>query len=171
MSFFSKKNTNTELKFVEKLADILSKNDFADIEVKTKNFSIKINRKVKATENYTTYVPANTSVNNSGKNTADTIEPVLETSSQKTKNDEASNFVAADILHSPMVGTVYLAPSPDSKEFVQVGMAVTKGQTIVIVEAMKTMNHIAAHKDGIIKAILVVNEQPIEYNEKLAIIE
>ena len=72
---------------------------------------------------------------------------------------------------SPMVGTAYLAPEPDAAPFVQVGTRVTQGQTIMIIEAMKTMNHIPAPKAGVVIAILVGNGQPVEFGEPLAIIE
>jgi acetyl-CoA carboxylase biotin carboxyl carrier protein len=72
---------------------------------------------------------------------------------------------------SPMVGTAYLAPEPGSAPFVEVGTRVAQGQTIMIIEAMKTMNHIPAPKAGVVTAILVGNAQPVEFGEPLAIIE
>ena len=72
---------------------------------------------------------------------------------------------------SPMVGTAYLAPEPGAAPFVQIGTRVTQGQTILIIEAMKTMNHIPAPKAGVVTAILVGNGQPVEFGELLAIIE
>jgi acetyl-CoA carboxylase biotin carboxyl carrier protein len=71
---------------------------------------------------------------------------------------------------SPMVGTFYRSASPGAKPFVEVGDAVKKGQTVCIIEAMKLMNEIEADKDGVIKAILVENGQPVEYGEPLLII-
>ena len=70
-----------------------------------------------------------------------------------------------------MVGTAYLAPQPGDPAFVEVGSKVTQGQTILIIEAMKTMNHIPANKAGVVTAILVGNGQPVEFGEPLAIIE
>jgi acetyl-CoA carboxylase biotin carboxyl carrier protein len=72
---------------------------------------------------------------------------------------------------SPMVGTAYLAPEPSAAPFVEVGARVAQGQTILIIEAMKTMNHIPAPKAGVVTAILVGNGQPVEFGEPLAIIE
>lgn len=72
---------------------------------------------------------------------------------------------------SPMVGTAYLSPDPNSPPFVQEGQEVKEGQTVLIVEAMKTMNAIPAPKSGKVTRILVVNEQPVEYDEVLMIIE
>ena len=74
-------------------------------------------------------------------------------------------------VFSPMVGTVYTSPDPDSAAFIKVGDTVSAGQTILIVEAMKVMNQIHAANGGTVKAILVENAQPIEYGEALVIIE
>ena len=73
-------------------------------------------------------------------------------------------------LKSPMVGTFYRAASPDSKPFVEVGDTVKKGQAVCIIEAMKLMNEIEADHDGVVKAVLVENGQPVEYGEPLLII-
>jgi acetyl-CoA carboxylase biotin carboxyl carrier protein len=75
------------------------------------------------------------------------------------------------VVPSPMVGTAYLAPEPGAPQFVEIGARVTQGQTILIIEAMKTMNHIPAPKAGVVTAILVGNGQPVEFGEPLAIIE
>jgi acetyl-CoA carboxylase biotin carboxyl carrier protein len=74
-------------------------------------------------------------------------------------------------LKSPMVGTAFLAAQPGDPPFVEMGSKVTQGQTILIIEAMKTMNHIPAPKAGVVTAILVGNGQPVEFGELLAIIE
>jgi acetyl-CoA carboxylase biotin carboxyl carrier protein len=74
-------------------------------------------------------------------------------------------------VRSPMVGTAYLSPEPDAAPFVEVGSRVAQGQTLLIIEAMKTMNHIPAPKAGTVTRILVGNRQPVEFGEPLAIIE
>ncbi len=74
-------------------------------------------------------------------------------------------------VRSPMVGTTYLGPEPGAPPFVGVGSRVVQGQTILIIEAMKTMNHIPAPKAGVVTRILVGNRQPVEFGEPLAIIE
>jgi acetyl-CoA carboxylase biotin carboxyl carrier protein len=79
--------------------------------------------------------------------------------------------IEGHVVKSPMVGTFYRSPSPGAKAFVEVGDAVKAGQTICIIEAMKLMNEIEADKDGVIKAILAENGQPVEYGEPLVIIE
>ncbi len=75
------------------------------------------------------------------------------------------------LVRSPMVGTAYLAPEPGAAPYVSVGRAVAKGDTLLIIEAMKVMNPIAAPRAGTVKAILVENEQPVEYDQPLVIVE
>ncbi|MEW7312528.1 acetyl-CoA carboxylase biotin carboxyl carrier protein [Buttiauxella gaviniae] len=79
--------------------------------------------------------------------------------------------VSGHIVRSPMVGTFYRTPSPDAKAFVEVGQKVNVGDTLCIVEAMKMMNQIEADKAGVVKAILVENGQPVEFDEPLVVIE
>ena len=74
-------------------------------------------------------------------------------------------------IKSPIIGTAYLAPEPGAKKFVEVGQKIKKGQTIMIVEAMKTMNHIPSSSEGIVKKILVNDGQPVEFGQTLAILE
>ncbi len=78
---------------------------------------------------------------------------------------------STSIIKSPMVGTVYLSPSPEEPSFIQVGKKVKKGETILIIEAMKTMNHIPSTLEGTVKDILVNNESPVEFDTPLVIIE
>ena len=82
---------------------------------------------------------------------------------------DAANHPGA--VKSPMVGTVYLAPEPGAPQFAEPGSSVTQGETLLIIEAMKTMNHIPAPKSGTVKQILVENGQPVEFGEPLLIIE
>ena len=77
----------------------------------------------------------------------------------------------SNAISSPMVGTIYLKPDPESEPFVSEGDKVKKGDTLLIIEAMKTMNNIPADKDGVIKKVLVENEQPIQFGDPLVIIE
>ena len=101
------------------------------------------------------------------------FSPSTDNSSKiEVKNDSDSE--SDDLLNaisSPMVGTIYLKPDPDSKPFIRKGDRVKKGDTLLIIEAMKTMNNIPADKDGLIKKILVENEQPIQFGDPLVIIE
>ena len=94
--------------------------------------------------------------------------------SETNKGNEIDKSETKDIsnaITSPMVGTIYLKPDPDSEPFVKEGDKVKKGDTLLIIEAMKTMNNIAADKDGVIKQVLVENEQPIQFGDPLVIIE
>ncbi|CNK43392.1 acetyl-CoA carboxylase biotin carboxyl carrier protein [Yersinia alsatica] len=79
--------------------------------------------------------------------------------------------ISGHIVRSPMVGTFYRTPSPDAKAFIEVGQKVSAGDTLCIVEAMKMMNQIEADKSGTVKAILVENGQPVEFDEPLVVIE
>jgi acetyl-CoA carboxylase biotin carboxyl carrier protein len=76
----------------------------------------------------------------------------------------------ADVLKSPMVGTVYLRPSPESKPFIEIGSHVTAGQKVLLIEAMKTFNDIVAHKSGAVIALLVDDGSPVEYDQPLMVI-
>ena len=84
------------------------------------------------------------------------------------KNDEQ---VDGTRIKSPIIGTAYQAPEPGGKKFAQVGESIKKGQTIMIVEAMKTMNHITSTSDGVVKKILVNDGQPVEFGQTLVIIK
>ena len=74
-------------------------------------------------------------------------------------------------IKSPIIGTAYLAPEPGAKQFVQVGDKIKKGQTIMIVEAMKTMNHVPSTNEGIVKSILVKDGQPVEFGQTLIVLK
>ena len=91
-------------------------------------------------------------------------------SNPSINNSEENNQIKNAVL-SPMVGTIYLRPDPESPTFINEGDEVKKGQTLLIIEAMKTMNNISAENDGTVKKILVENEQPIQFDEPLLIIE
>ncbi|MEK0436499.1 MAG: acetyl-CoA carboxylase biotin carboxyl carrier protein [Candidatus Fonsibacter lacus] len=82
-----------------------------------------------------------------------------------------NNINKANIIKSPMVGTAYLAPEPGAKPFVTVGTNIKKGQTIIIIEAMKTMNHVPSTKDGVVKKILVTDGEAVEFDQDLILVE
>jgi acetyl-CoA carboxylase biotin carboxyl carrier protein len=87
---------------------------------------------------------------------------------EKKGGNEDSSFSA---ITSPIVGTAYLAPEPNAKKFVEVGDKIKKGQTVVIIEAMKTMNHVPASQDGVVKKILVKNGEPVEFGQTLLLVK
>jgi acetyl-CoA carboxylase biotin carboxyl carrier protein len=95
---------------------------------------------------------------------------VSETITSNNKSDSSTKEEGIEIK-SPIIGTVYLAPEPGAKQFIQVGDKIKKGQTILIVEAMKTMNHIPTTSDGTVKKILVKDGQPVEFGQNLIVLK
>ena len=92
----------------------------------------------------------------------------------QTKNnvdEEEIDLSDKIIIKSPIVGTAYLAPEPGGKKFVEVGKKIKKGDTVMIIEAMKTMNHVPSTSDGIIKEVCVNDGQPVEFDQKIVILE
>ncbi len=87
------------------------------------------------------------------------------------KDNSSSSALSENIIKSPMVGTVYLSPSPEEPAFIHVGKKLKKGDTILIIEAMKTMNQIPSSLEGTVKEILVNNESPVEFDTPLIIVE
>ena len=79
--------------------------------------------------------------------------------------------VPRSVIKSPIVGTAYLAPQPGAKPFVSVGKKIKKGETIIIVEAMKTMNHVPSTSDGIVKKVCVEDGQPVEFGQTIIVLE
>ena len=88
----------------------------------------------------------------------------------KNENQNEKKIVGTEIK-SPIIGTAYLAPEPGGKKFAEVGKKIKKGDTVMIVEAMKTMNHVPSTKDGIIKEIIVEDGQPVEFGQTLVILD
>ena len=79
--------------------------------------------------------------------------------------------ISGEPVKSPIVGTAYLAPEPGAKPFVSVGKKIKKGETLLIVEAMKTMNHVPSTSDGVVKEVCVEDWQPVEFDQKIAILD
>ena len=84
---------------------------------------------------------------------------------------DEENDTSKIIIKSPIVGTAYLAAEPGGKKFVEVGKKIKKGDTVMIVEAMKTMNHVPSSSDGIVKEICVEDSQPVEFGQKIVVLE
>ena len=95
----------------------------------------------------------------------------IETHNLKNQNKVVEQEDPKKSVKSPIVGTAYLAPEPGAKKFVDVGKKIKKGDTVIIVEAMKTMNHIPSSQDGIVKEICVDDGQPVEFGQNLIIFE
>jgi len=88
-----------------------------------------------------------------------------------TSVEEAIDLSDKIIVKSPIVGTAYLAPEPGGKKFVEIGKKIKKGDTVMIIEAMKTMNHVPSTSDGVVKEICVEDGQPVEFDQKIIVLE
>ena len=150
---------STEAGFVKELADILDQAGLAELEYETDAVAIRLSR-------VTTTAPVAAAPVAAAPVAAAPIaiaEPALDLPANPADHPGA--------VKSPMVGTVYTAPEPDAPAFITEGAAVTAGQTLFIVEAMKVMNPITAPKAGTVVKIFVQNAQPIEFGEALVIVE
>jgi len=150
-----------DARLVRQLADILSDTGLSEIEVEHGELKIRVARTLTAAP-VMAAAPAPVAVAAHAPVAAPAAAPVVEA---------APAAARGDTVNSPMVGTVYLQPQPGADPFVKVGDAVTAGQTLFIVEAMKTMNPIPAPKGGRIVEILVSDAQPVEFGTPLAVIE
>ena len=153
-----------DIKFINEMTELLCKHELSEIEYNktlSENSSISIRIK-KGVEQVLPFDPNNLNVANNFLN-SNPVEDSHETVEEVTEN--------SSILSSPMVGTVYLSPDPNSDPFVKIGDTVKEGQPVVIIEAMKTMNHIPANKSGIIRKIFVDDASPVEFGDPLITIE
>ncbi|GHC61082.1 acetyl-CoA carboxylase biotin carboxyl carrier protein [Limoniibacter endophyticus] len=146
---------------VRSLAEILNDTNLTEIEIEQGELRIRVSRQNAAAPAYAPYpqfaAPAPS---------APAATPVASAPAATPAPRDDKNAVT-----SPMVGTAYLAPAPGAKAFIEVGQQVKEGQTLLIVEAMKTMNQIPSPRSGTVKAILCEDSQPVEYGEPLVIIE
>lgn len=145
-----------DARLVRRLAGILNETGLSEIEVEHDGLKIRVARTLTAAAPVAVAAP----VVAAAPAPAPAAEPA----------QAPAEPAAGDAVKSPMVGTVYLQPQPDAPAFVRVGDTVTEGQTLMIVEAMKTMNPIPAPRAGRILEIIVANGQPVEFGEPLAII-
>ena len=146
-----------DARLVRRLAGILNDTGLSEIEVEHDGLRIRVARTLTAAASVAVAAPL--------------PAPVAAAPAAEAPAPAAAPAVAAgDAVKSPMVGTVYLQPQPDAPAFVKVGDTVAEGQTLMIVEAMKTMNPIPAPRAGKVLEILAVNGQPVEFGEPLAII-
>jgi acetyl-CoA carboxylase biotin carboxyl carrier protein len=148
---------NVDTKLVRELAELLAETGLTEIEVEDRDRKVRVARgggMMMAAPQHMPPSPASA--------------PAPAAAAPAPAPDAAADVAGA--LKSPMVGTVYLAPEPGAQPFVKVGDTVKQGDTLVVVEAMKVMNPIAADKAGTIQAILVENAQPVEYDQPLVVI-
>ena len=146
-------------KMVRRIADILVETGVTEIEVEQGELRIRVARQITAAAQPVSYAVAPATA---------VAAPVIAPTAPAV---EAEPELKGEPVKSPMVGTVYLQPQPDAAPFVRVGDRVAAGQTLLIVEAMKTMNPIPAHRAGVVLAVLVEDAQPVEFGEPLVLIE
>ncbi len=149
-----------DIRKVKKLIELLEESGIAEIEIHEGEESVRISRQ----SANTVVAPAPVAVAAPAPAPAPTA-PVAATA--EIPKEEISGHV----VKSPMVGAFYSSASPTAKSFVEVGQTVAVGDTLCIIEAMKLMNQIESDKAGVVKAILVENGQPVEYNQPLFVIE
>jgi acetyl-CoA carboxylase biotin carboxyl carrier protein len=156
-------STSIDTRLVRRLAAILSETGLTEVEVEHGGLRIKVCRQVTVAAAAPLALPPEA--------VAAPGAPARDTAHAPSQGDSTESLPAGELVKSPMVGTAYLQPEPHSPPFVRVGDKVSAGQTLLIVEAMKTMNAISAPKAGVISAILVVDGQPVEFGAPLAVIE
>ena len=139
-------------KLIKELSEYLDEFKLTEIEFTDKDTKIKVSKN-------------NISVNNQQT-------PILQNSTSVNENSQPTKKVNSGLeIASPIIGTAYHAPEPGAKKFVEIGKKIKKGDTVMIVEAMKTMNHVPSTTDGIIKEICVEDGQPVEYGQTIIIVE
>ena len=136
-------------KLIKELVDNLKEFDLSELEYQDGSIKIKVSRATKGIEQIKT-------------------SAVVSPTKSVLKSSNESEGIR---VKSPIIGTAYLAPEPGAKKFVEVGDKIKKGQTVMIVEAMKTMNHVPSTFDGVVKEILVTDGQPVEFGQALIILE
>ena len=134
---------------IKELTDYLNEFNLTEIEYTDKDTKIKVSKSNPTSSDQTVGVASST--------------PILGKAETST--------VSGTEVKSPIIGTAYLAVEPGAKKFVEVGKKIKKGETVMIVEAMKTMNHVPSTADGIIKEICVEDGQPVEYGQTIIIVE
>lgn len=144
-----------DARLVRTLADILTETGLSEIEVERDGLKIRVARQLNVTA--TVAAPA--------------LAPAAATAPVGDAAPAPAARAAGDAVNSPMVGTVYLQPQPGAASFIKVGDTVAAGQTLMIIEAMKTMNPIPAPRAGKVVEIMVADAQPVEFGEPLVIIE
>ena len=138
-------------KIIKELSDYLDEFNLTELEYTEKDTKIKVSKN-------------NFSISNQSANSN-------QTSSSKIENLQSKNLKSGIEVTSPIIGTAYHAPEPGAKKFVEIGKKIKKGDTVMIVEAMKTMNHVPSSSDGIVKEICVGDGQPVEFGQTIIILE
>jgi len=134
---------------IKELTDYLNEFNLTEIEYSDKDIKIKVSK----------------------SNPISSSPVVSVASSTSTSAEEKSKAISGTEVKSPIIGTAYLSPEPGAKKFAEIGKRIKKGETVMIVEAMKTMNHVPSTVDGIVKEICVEDGQPVEYGQTIIIVE
>jgi acetyl-CoA carboxylase biotin carboxyl carrier protein len=137
-------------KIIKELSDYLKEFNLTEIEITEKDTKIKVSKN-------------NVSISNQPQ--------VISPSSTSTGSAPTQTIKSGTEITSPIIGTAYHAPEPGAKKFVEIGKKIKKGDTIMIVEAMKTMNHVPSTADGVVKEICVEDGQPVEFGQTIIILE
>jgi acetyl-CoA carboxylase biotin carboxyl carrier protein len=154
----STKKTGVDQQLIRDLASILDETNLTEIEVEQEDLRIRVSRSPAPVQTYA--APA----------AAAPAAPVAAAPAQQGSSAPAADN-SKNAVPSPMVGTAYLAAAPGAKPFIEVGQKIKEGQTLLIIEAMKTMNQIPSPRSGTVTAILFEDAQPVEYGEPLVVIE
>ena len=141
-----------EKKIIKELSDYLDEFNLTEIEYTEKDLKVKVSKSQIYTGKENQIVRSNKVENNKNISTDTTV-------------------LSGNKVSSPIIGTAYLAPEPGGKKFAEVGKKIKKGDTLLIVEAMKTMNHIPSPYDGTVKEICVEDGQPVEFGQTIAILD
>ena len=137
---------------IKELSDYLDEFNLTEIEITEKDTKIKVSKN-------------NVSISNQSVQTSPNTQNVNQSVSEKPSVKSGTEIT------SPIIGTAYHAPEPGAKKFVEVGKKIKKGDTIMIVEAMKTMNHVPSTQDGVVKEICVEDGHPVEFGQTIIILE
>lgn len=161
------KSSQVDQDLIRAIAELLNKENLAEIEIEQEDFRVRVTR------SYPVEAPAYAPAPQyyappAAPAAAAAPASVVPAAAAPSKEDLTSN---PGTLTSPMVGTAYRSSEPGKPVFVDVGTKVTEGQTVLIIEAMKTMNQIPAHRSGTVTRVLVNDAQPVEYGEPLVVIE
>ena len=163
------KDTDKDVAFIQALAEILRDSDLSEIEIE-REFGEGDELKVRLTRTTASPVAATpVTAPVAVAVPAPTAEPAVAPHQEEPKTAAGPDL--SNAVTSPMVGTAYLAPEPGAAAFVTAGDVVEEGQTLLIIEAMKTMNQIPAPRAGRVRAVLIENAEPVEFGEPLMVIE
>ena len=162
------KSSQVDQDLIRAIAELLNKENLAEIEIEQEDLRVRVTR------SYPNEAPAYAAapVQYMAPPAAAPAAPSAPAGSVPAAAPKAEDLASnPGTLTSPMVGTAYRSPEPGKPAFAEVGSKVSEGQTVLIIEAMKTMNQIPAHRSGTVTRILVDDAQPVEYGEPLVVIE